>query len=135
MPLELMRSEMTKVMSGESIGVTRYYGAECPHKAGDTVLLAFRPDPNAEPEIVVKAQVVGVRPFLVKDRRENSQEAREEAQKEGWSTPFEWWGHFDRIYSRVWEDGDIVHRLQLRVEARVEKVEDSGNPLPMLGSR
>jgi hypothetical protein len=131
MPLELMRNEMQKVMSGESIGVTRYYGAQCPHKDGDQVLLAFRPGPGIEPEIVVKATVVSVRPFRVKDRRED----HAEAQKEGWATAYEWWGHFERIYSRIWADGDIVHRLQLKVEARVEKAEDSGDALPMLGSR
>lgn len=128
MPLELTRNELAKVMSGEAIGVTRFYGGECPHEVGGRVLLAFRSDPGATPEVVVEATLVSVRPFTVKERRED----HEEAQKEGWTNAFEWWGHFERMYTRTWLDSDVLHRLQLRVDQRVENVKDSGDALPFL---
>jgi hypothetical protein len=134
MPLELTRNELAKLMEGSSIGVTRYYGGDCPHAVGEPMLLCFGKGDDGRPAIVAKATLVSVRPFRVKDRRANTPEAREEAQKEGWATPAEWWGHFERLYNAIDED-EVLHRLQLRIENRVESVQDTGHPLPMLQNK
>lgn len=131
MPLELTRNELVKVMGGTSIGITRYYGGACPHEVGGTVLLAFGKGDDGRPAIVAKATLVSARPFEVRERRENTAEAREEAAKEGWASPAEWWGHFAMMYGEL-PDSAVLHRLQLRLEQRVEKVADTGNPMPML---
>jgi len=134
--MELTRNEVAKVMDGTAIGVTRYFPAECPLKAGDEITLAYGVDQaTSHPTIVAKATVIGVRPFTVRERRDNTTEAREEARKEGWASPAEWWGHFEIRYGTL-PDEAIVHRIQLRVEDRVEAagVPDAGQ-MPMLGPR
>ena len=135
MPLDLTRNELAKVMAGEAIGVTRYYGAGCPHSPGDELLLSFGTDPQTgKPAIVAKTEVVSVRPFELRERTENTPEAREEARKEGWASPAEWHGHFERLYGELPETA-VLHRLQLRMKARVEQVADVGVSHPMLANK
>jgi hypothetical protein len=131
MPMELTRNELARLMAKTSIGVTRFYNGPCPHEVGNKILLAFGKDGEGRPQIVARATLMSVRPFEVRDRRANTAEAREEAAKEGWASPAEWWGHFSMMYGEL-EDSAVLHRLQLSVENRVEQVADSGHPMPML---
>lgn len=131
MPMEITRNEAKRLMEGAAIGVTRWYDGACPHAVGGQVLLAFGHGPDGKPNIVAKGTVVSVRPFEVRERRANTPEAREEAAKEGWASPAEWWGHFTLMYGEL-PDSAVLHRIQLRVEARVDGAQDTGEAMPML---
>lgn len=130
--ISVSRPELAKLMAHESIGITRYYPGGCEWEPGDTVRLAWTEAPGdrtQRPTIVANAKVMSVRPFEWRERAVPSAAADEEARKEGWENAIVWATFFERLYGEL-EDADIVHRLQLRIEKRVDQVHDNGETMP-----
>lgn len=110
------RTETRLFMEGKSGGVVRKYGGDCPHKAGNDIVLTSKYLPwtgdDGKSVPFAKGVIVSVRPGTVARFRKDKMIA----QTDGFGSPPAWHGHLNMLYQGI-RDDESVHHITIRIDA------------------
>lgn len=127
----LMRNELQQLVSREAFGITRYYPGGCPYVKDTAVILMSRSaeDKGIFPP-VAQAWIYDVQAMTIAQVMANAALL----QGDGWDRPERLLDALGKMYNRAWDNGEVLHRLCVRVKKRVDVkyIDDPQVQNPML---